>query len=467
MSPRIFLKLWVAAIVMGVASGVFAAPEVRVEEPAASVSALGLVEYCDKVLAHYPDLKKQNEHIEETIAHLYLAYMGVSPRVQGLSSVTTSDDPVEVFGMLLREEKFTQNDFALSSLNSPRHHTNFNFAMEGNLPVFNAFQTISKIRSSRHVVRSEKLKKEFLEMEAMLVAVEAYLKILFAHDVAALSRDVQKDAEQDVRQAEELKQKGMILGADFYAARVTLSAIKQQVNQTDVAERTAGVLAGILVGNTPDKLVSPQGKLSDELRPVKTFDTWLLDAFKSRRDLLALESRIKAQKVELFREKTSILPRIDAFGAVAEDTHDWRQGGENFTMGFKGTMDLWDPTYWPRIKASRHQFAQIQIEENRLKDAIARDVAEESAHYETLTRDLTVVRDTLKDAEEAVKLTATLYREGRKSIADLLEMRSAYLNTAMRYKHLLVSTEISYAKLLFLTGTLDKLELEQFGERLG
>jgi len=429
-------------------------------------SSLSFEECYRKVAAHYPVLRRQNERIEMAIAEKYQSLAGLYPQIRGVSSVATSDDPVTVFGMLLKQHKFSEDDFSLSRLNTPRHRTNFNFALQGEMPLFNAFQTISRIRSSSLFVKAARFEREFLAMDSLLLATEAYLRILAAEEELSLIGQVKSSAEEDLRQAEDLKNRGMVLGADFYAAKVILSRIERIREGVGFEIRSARAVLNILMGEDPEKLYVLQGNLPGKVREAQPLGDWLSRAYQSRKDLEALSSRLKAMGIEKFREKTTILPRINAFTALEEDTHDWRTGGDNYIMGFKGTMDIFDPTYWGRWKRANHAENELKEQMAILKDEIARSLADSVPRYESHLENLSILEQAVSDAGQATEQTALLYREGRKSIADLLEMRAAYLENAMKRVEVLSSAEFEYEKLLFLAGALDESHVGKIAERL-
>ena len=128
--------------------------------PKAGLEKLTFMDCYQKVLQHYPALKKRYEQVAQAKADRNLALSDLFPKIQGVSTMTTSDDPVFVFGSLLREQAFSQNNFAIDSLNSPRHHTNYHFGLQGEMLLFDAFNTISKIRSARRTVKSAELNSE-------------------------------------------------------------------------------------------------------------------------------------------------------------------------------------------------------------------------------------------------------------------------------------------------------------------
>jgi len=225
MSMRKTISLVIALIVFSVQ------PVFSQEDLSSGKSGFELLTFLDcyqKVLVHYPALKKKYEQLEQARAERNIAIADLFPRVQGLASMTTTTDPVSVFGMLLQQNKFTQGDFALNELNNPHHRTDYRLGLEGEMLLFDSFNTISKIRSARRMVKSADLEADFTEMEAGIVTLESYLGVLLAKEVFAITAAMKDQSDKDLKQAEDLNQKGLILGADFYAAKVTAAARAQQ-----------------------------------------------------------------------------------------------------------------------------------------------------------------------------------------------------------------------------------------------
>jgi len=190
------------------------------EETSPPAASLNFKEAYQKILAYYPRLKSQKARAEEAVAEKFEAYAALFPKVEGLSSVTTGDDPVYVFGSHLRQEKFADGNFALSSLNSPRHRTNFSFALQGEMPLFNAFQTISRIRSARFLSKAEPRWETLTAMEASLLSVEGYLKGLLARDNLRRVREVEDAAQKDLQRLRRYEKQWLRLQGKEYVYRV-------------------------------------------------------------------------------------------------------------------------------------------------------------------------------------------------------------------------------------------------------
>src|SRR3989338_6955509 len=143
------------------------------------------------------------------------------------------------------------------------------------------------------------------------------------------------------------------------------------------------------------------------------------------------------------------LPRVGAFGTVSEDSHDLRTGGENFIIGVKSTVNVLDAGYWARRKKARAAYKPILEDVQALKDQVSKDIAQAVNGLEAVTANIPVAEEGYQAAGEAVKQTEVLYREGKKSIADLLEIRRAFLSAAFKRNELLFQQEMARANLLF------------------
>lgn len=442
-------------------------PAAFAEEPARPVSPGFTFWDCyEKVLAHYPALKKRYEQLEQAKAGRNIAIADLFPHVQGVTSMTTTNDPVGVFGMLLQQGKFTSANFVIDELNNPGRRTDYHFGIEGEMLLFDSFNTISKIRSARRMVKSAGLEADFTEMEAGIVALENYLGILLAREVLAITAATKEQSDKDLKQAEDLNRKGMILGADFYTAKVTAAGIERERNRAQATLKNSRMVMNILMGEDLELAWEPAGQLPEYVQDKGELRSWLAQAYQQRTDLAAMDQMIDAQRIETLRQKTSFLPRFYGFGNLNEHTSDWHTGGQDYTVGFKGTMDFFDPSLPGRIKEAKHRYEELKADRQVLRDAIAKGLAGELTRFETVILDLPVMKQATQDAAQASELTAKLYQEGRKSIADLLQIRTTHLETAAGLEQLLFALEVEYAKLLFLSGQLNEDGLRRVNTRL-
>jgi len=427
---------------------------------------LSFQEAWQNIQAHYPALRKQHFLLEEAMARHHQAVAGLLPRLQGSLAWSRSDDPTNVFIYKLKQESFTANDFLLPNLNDPPPRNDYSAALHLEVPIFDGYQTIASIQTTKHLLNSRESEKSFYEMEASLLAVESYLNAVLARRMTQFSDIVLKHAKADLKEAIRLKNQGYVLGADFYAGKVTSAFISKMRNALYARQRTAYTYLNILQGREADVDYDVASQLPVSDGPQKETKRWVHEAMLFRSDLTAMKEAVLAQESEVKRESSKILPRVSAFGEQRWHTNEFDHTGEHYAVGVQGTMDLFDPAYFTRISSSRAALEQRKQDLEALKDMITQTVSEASIQHQTYARDLELLKEASRDAREAVKSVEKLYQKGRKSIADLLQMRQMQLSTEIAYHETWVKVELARCRLLFLSGQLDDAEVKKIAKQI-
>ena len=426
------------------------------EDGISSPAVITFDKFCDKVIAYYPKLKMENARVEIAIAKKLQAVYGYLPKIKGFTSMTTSNDQVYVFGTLLKQRAFTQEDFSLSRLNNPSSRTNYDIGLYGEMPIFDSLQTVYKVRQGKHLAASARYDELFSSMEAILIAADAYIHTLAVDELLRIADEACRESDSDVKQAEELKNKGLVLGADFYAAKVAYGNLKSIRNELSFRRDGMYALINILMGEDPSKPIKLTDGLDDKGADGKALGEWINDAYRLRPDLLSIDEAIRAQEAELDRERARALPNISAFGDIRENTQNFNTGGGSFAVGLKGSVDIFDPEYFARVRIAKAALEKIKHEKDAAKDSVAKEITDEYSRFRSSRANLPVLRDMSDDSAQAVTLMAPLYREGRKSIADLMEMRRTYLQSSEGYYGAMAGAKLSRSRLLFLSGQLDR-----------
>ena len=81
--------------------------------------------------------------------------------------------------------------------------------------------------------------------------------------------------------------------------------------------------------------------------------------------------------------------------------------------------------------------------------------------YQVLLKNYEVSRRLVKDSEESLRLLEPLYNEGKKSIADLLELRVVNLNSKISVSQTEILMKQAAIRLLFSAGLLEESHLKE------
>jgi outer membrane protein TolC len=422
---------------------------------------LSFQEFSRKVLEYYPKLKAAQGDVDTALARQMQARAGHWPSVDLSLGYKITEDPVDVFGTLLRQERFTSADFDLKRLNTPDRHQDFTTQIHMDWPLFDAMQTVHRVRSARANVKAAESEEAFTLMEARLMAQDAYFNAVTLERLAVLVNEVYASASEDLKKASDLKEKGMVLGADYYAARVMFGDLTRMKNEVSRQKKAMAALLNILMGEPLEREWALAPGLKEAVPFSRDAQKSLQTAFSNRPDLLALDNRYKSLEAELSRARSSSLPALIFFGDATNDRNKiGSPGGSNYSVGLKARMPLWDPALRGKVSEARSQQVRLEHDIALYKDNIKREVVEALARQDVLKDNLGVFKGMSEDAAEAVMLMVPLYNEGRKSIKDLFEARRAYLQSREAYEKALSGVWLCEGRMLFLTGTLSGEQMD-------
>lgn len=414
-----------------------------------------------RIFVHYPELRARHARVDEALAAQSMAVAGFLPSLRARLGWERTDSPVGVFMDKLEQRRFQSRDFEVDRLNHPAAQSDFRGALRLEFPLFDAFQTIAAARTAGHALKSARDRERHGRAEAALLAVESWLQVGRADRTEAMTRESLARARRDLAEAESLRRQGLVLGADFHAARVAAAALEQRLNAAVAARAAARAALNVLRGDPPETafaLPPPPAEAPFDPRPVKE---WLEDAARNRADLRAARSAVDAQRSEVGRLQGSALPDISLFAEGADHTRAFEQHGSDYTVGAQVRMDLFDPARGGRVRAAAARLRQAEEAEAALRDAIATSIVQAAAHVEATRRNLAVLDAAARDGAEATRLVRGLARDGRKSVADLLAARSAQLEIERARAEARAEAVAARARLLFLAGALDGARLEE------
>ncbi|MBF0386893.1 MAG: TolC family protein [Candidatus Omnitrophica bacterium] len=423
---------------------------------AAEAPSLAFDQFYQQVVEHNPGLRSAAAEVELSWARKMQASAGFWPSLSVTAGFSESDDPVNVFGMLLRQERFSQSDFELNRLNTPRHQRDLQGGVHLRWPLFDAMRTVRTARAAREQVKAAQADEKFVVMEAFLLAHDAYSGALALEQMLVIAEEAVSASGEDLKKAQDLKDKGLVLGADFYAARVRAGRFSQARNELTRQVKSMRLLLNIMRGAPlASEFTLPLSAGKAEPAGVPAADL-LAQAQETRPDFVALAARVNARREEVLRARDSILPTVTL---TADGTNNRRdlgdRGGNNAALGVVADLPLFDPARSGRIKEASALLELALAQQQALRDTAASDLARENARYEALQANYPVVLAMAEDSARAVEMLLPLYSEGRKSITDLEDARDARLSAASALAEMRWGLITSRARLLFLSGQLN------------
>lgn len=390
-------------------------------------------EYLAEVIAYYPLLKREHASIEKAIAQKALAASGRVPAFWASVKAEYGDDPVYVFGALLRQNRFTSDDFALGRLNTPSAVVDYSAEVAGQWLLFDFSQTTSRIKSADLLAQSAEFQSQATRMEAILAASEIYSRLALADRLLGILDEVVLSSREDIAMAESLSQKGLVLGADFYLSRITYGQLLQMKNEIQAQRAALAMVFNVLRGTDPAMEVQVQMDFGKALPLEATAQEWVARAVSGRLDIKAMEKKLESQGFVLKEHKASFLPKVLAYGNADENVdRRGNTGAENYLVGIKAKMDIFDPGYGARVKLAKEEVNALGASLQQAKDQAAEDAAYVYYRLKALESNAKLASQIRDDSTKAIKLMAPLYAQRRRSVEQMLSLRAAFVQA---YEH--------------------------------
>ena len=420
----------------------------------AQAPSLTLREAIDQALGQNPQAAIAHADVASAVAGASLARTALLPHLDFVEDLSRGNDPVYVFGTKLRQQRFTQADFSLDSLNRPTPTGNFATRFSGQWMLFNWFETQQQIHAAKLGADSARSASDAVNQAIVLQVVEAYQAVLYAQRQEEVTGHEQQTAEALLHDAQTRVEAGLAIDSDLMSAQVNLAARRQESIAADGDLETAWAELEAAIGAP----VSPRPRL----QPIeaKSFpDGVLADdiaaALKARPDLRALNRQTAAQEQVVKAARSDFLPQVSAYGNWETDRPTFAgDGGKNWVAGAQLTLDilpLGKRAHLEQAQAARDK-AEAQERSQQLQIRLA--VQRSFTAHQTAERMVATARASMDQSTESLRILRNRYDAGLATMTDLLRAEDAQRQSQNNYWRAAYGDTVAYAGLLYATGQL-------------
>jgi outer membrane protein len=421
---------------------------IRAQEP------LSLKQAIQMALKQNPDVYTARAAVDEANADVSLARTQYLPQVALTEDMSRGNDPVYVFGTRLRQQRFTQADFSLASLNKPDPIGNFATRISGGWLLFDSFHSQKSVHSADLMRKSAASSAEAVDQKVVFDVVRAYQGVLYAERQAEIAQHELETAEALLTSVDDHVKAGLAVESDRMSALVSVAARKQALiaaqGEVDLAWAQLRVATG-----SPDLNASPLRPIEPKSFPGNGLEQELGTALKNRRDLAALTQAQSAQAVANSAARLAFGPRVSAYGGWEDDRQTLGgQGGTNWVAGVQIGVDILPFGKRAQLRKQTAAKARVDAQLNAYQQQVRLQVHQ--AHIERQTADLSLAtaRTAIEQGTESLRILKNRYEAGLATITDLLRAEDAEREAQANYWHAVYDNTMAYAQLLFATGIL-------------
>jgi outer membrane protein TolC len=386
------------------------------------------------------------------------AKAGRFPLVQLSETWINGNNPVFVFGSLLEQGRFTQQNFNMPALNNPDPLNNFRFGVTIKAPLFDGRQTSTRVAVARLNQKQADTQTDQMGQRVRFETIKAYYGVLLSQMRKEVADEAVKLAEADVKRSADRVEIGATVSSDLLSAEAQLAEFHQQ--QIQAAGDVVIALAALntALGLPVDAPQNVSGRLVAKTFDVAGQEELMRVALDRRPDYTRVSLAGESRREQLKGARSEFLPRVDVFANAGASRNNWIDGSGDYLIGASMTFNLFDAGRKARIAQARAEAELAANEREHLANQIRLEVVRAYQEYVSARERLVVAERIISHAAEALRIVQDRYHEGLTTITEVLRAETALVRArlsllAARYDHY-----VGYANVLLATGRLTDVE---------
>ncbi|MEJ2695443.1 MAG: TolC family protein [Candidatus Sulfobium sp.] len=333
-----------------------------------------------------------------------------------------TNNPTYAFMAKLNQERFSQQDFAISSLNSPSPINDFqtSFSLEQAVFAPKAYIALDMAKKEA-AARGDEFDRK--KEETAFRVFKTYLGVQTAKAYVGVAEKGVEDAKEHRRIAESRYRNNLGLYSDVLRAQVAMSSAEEKMVSARKNLAVAKRALGLMLGLTESVNVTDE-RPSFEVRNIDHY----YDKSLQRKDLHSLQERYRNARNALKMANAGYLPVVGVGGTYQLNDHRSPFAGEGDSWQLVAFLrwHIFDGTRreHEREKA-KHKIAETGEYLDGFRKELRFRVYDAYLGVDESKKGLELAKAALKSAEEGRRLVLKRYENSLSTIVDLLDVQTS------------------------------------------
>ncbi len=422
-------------------------------------SSLSLQQAIAVALEKNPVRKAALADTRVSTAQVRAAQAPLFPRVTFSETATRGNDPVYVFGSRLRQQRFTEANFALNELNRPLPLGNFGTRLEGTWNLFNSFASWHAIAQSKLMDEAAAHQLDRTDQEIVFRVIASYQEVLLSAKELDVAEQAVKTAQAIVDHGQARFDSGLAVESDLLTAKVRLAQRQQEL----IRARNNHALATAKLNTQMGVALDASYELIDVLKERDLTAPSLQNAeslaIANRPDRKRIAAEEGAQQKSVSIAKAALGPQVNAFAGWELDNPTFLAGGggNNWVGGIELKFDLFQGgARRAEISRQRALGEKMAAMKQAAHDAVLLEVRQAYYELDSNRQQIEVARASIAQAKDSLRINQDRYESGLTTITELLSSEDAARRSENDYWEAVTRFHTSYANLELADGTLNQ-----------
>lgn len=407
----------------------------------------------DDALRMAREQNTQNRLADEDIREMRSKYRETNalflPQVSLEETAISTNNPLNVFGSLLKQEVVTTADFNPATLNNPDRTENYTTSINVRQPLFNPSGIWGR-QALHKQLDATRLKKDRTQAYVDFQVKQTFYQLMLAGRRTGIIDTALVAAKANYKQAKDFFKQGMINRADLLAAEVRVKQLQSDYSEARNAQDNIQRQLAYLLGIDEQVRIHPDGKLAlpQVAEPAANYEALL----RQRSDLRALQYQVDATQKKLTSSKFNFVPSVNLFGsyewndntAFGMDANSYMVGATlkwDLFKGFKNVSSI-EQSQVQLSKAKLHYHDQLR--QNRMQ------VESQRNSLQTAREQVDIAQATVAQARESYRIRHNRYQQGMERMGDLLMAEATLSQSKLKLASALFKYNVQAARMELL-----------------
>lgn len=393
-------------------------------------------------------IKKMAAQLGMAKSDLMQANAAFLPIINVSETYVSTTDPLNVFGIKLKQAIVTASDFNPVLLNDPSSIDNFTTRIQVEQPILN-FDAITGRSAASSNVKASELNLKWTKSLITLNTKHLYFNLQLAHKQKKVLESSQKALQESFQVTQDLFNEGLIQKVNLLEMQLRMTEIESQLLATETQINNINLQFTHFLGYSITTKIIPTDEIKDFT--ILSLESASQEISTERSDLLALSTQLKASDKMLTSSKMGFLPRLNAFGSYEwNDDKAFGSSANNYLIGAKLEWDIFKGgKNIGKFQKMKHQRNLMQITyDEKLSDS-QRELARVNSQLELAKKQTQLSKLSVEQAKEAFIIKSNRYKEGLEKTADILHAEALLqakklkqLQSINQYQQLIFNLEL-------------------------
>lgn len=399
-------------------------------DSAGTTVRLSLSEALEYSRAHNFDVRIASAGRDEAGADFAKSASVFLPQISLSETFVSTNDPLNVFGLKLKQEVVSPADFDPRVLNAPPAFQNFATKAEVRQPLINFDGFFGRHAAAKGSEASE-YTLERTANGAELQTKLAYYGLVLAKQSLAVIDKALTTAAAYRDQAKDFFDHGLIQKSDYLMAEVRVLDLESKKVETEKSIEDASNALRHTIGMPGSGQIEP----ADSLRAIETGEAPAAvdEVTENRSDMRAVKAGIDATAAQANMARTTFLPKLNAF-ANYELNNDHLSGtsGRNWMVG---AMLQWNILSGfdqvGEVEKAAAKQTNLEAQYAKMKSSARNEIVSTAGAIESAKKRIALADAEVAQGEEALRVVSDRYARGLERTSDLLQAETALSNARL------------------------------------